>query len=87
MNCGDILDCRVGHPAQAHRDVVCGLEAVGSSLARHARTTRSSVGRRERLAGRDGLRFFFQNGCEYTELRFAFESAASCDHFVAEKPT
>ncbi len=52
------------------------------SLARQARTTRSSIGRRERLAGADGIRIFFQNRAEYAELRFAFEGAAAGDHFV-----
>src|SRR5580700_2874634 len=39
-------------------------------------------GRRKRLRGVEGLRVSFQNGSEYAELRFAFESAASGNHFV-----
>jgi hypothetical protein len=73
---------RVRHPAQVHGNIVRGLKAVrgilGEACTHHAVEHR----RRERLAGRDGLRIFFQNRGEYAELRFAFESAASSDHFV-----
>src|SRR5580698_648831 len=59
-----------------------GLDAVGGIFGKAGTYHAIEHRRREGLAGANGIWIFFQNRAEYAELRFTFESAMACDHFV-----